>query len=112
VQKPLTQELAGPQHVQALLAPDAPFQVTAEATDIALSTRQTSDSVYVLVVRKSPTASGRVRFHGLPASITTGTVLPHGPSNPPRAITVSDGVFTDRSPYGPHNARVYRFPRR
>ena len=29
VQKPLTQELAGPQHVQALLAPDAPFTVDA-----------------------------------------------------------------------------------
>ena len=41
VQKPLTQELAGPQHVAALLAPDAPFKVTANAPDIALSARQT-----------------------------------------------------------------------
>jgi hypothetical protein len=111
VQKPLTQELAGPQHVQALLAPDAPFTVFADAKDIAVSTRQTADSIYVLAVRKSATASGRVRFNGLPASVARGTVLPHGPSNPPRAVSVSGGAFTDRSPYGPHNARVYRFPR-
>jgi hypothetical protein len=25
---------------------------------------------------------------------------------------VKDGAFTDASPYGPHNGRVYRFPRR
>jgi hypothetical protein len=112
VQKPLTQELAGPQHMAALLAPDASFNVTASATDIALSARQTSDSVYVIVVRRSPTASGRVTFRGLPAAITKGTVLPHGPSNPPRTVSVKDGAFTDASPYGPHNGRVYRFPRR
>jgi hypothetical protein len=111
VQKPLTQELSGPQHVAALLAADAPFTVTGNASDIALSARQTADSTYLIVVRRSPTASGRVRFSGLPVAITGGTVLPHGPSNPARAITVKDGAFTDASPYGPHNARVYRFPR-
>jgi hypothetical protein len=112
VQKPLTQELAGPQHVAALLAPDAPFTVTANAPDIALSARQSADSVYLIVVRRSPTATGRIRFQGLPAAITEGTVLPHGLSNPPRTIAVKAGAFTDASPYGPHNARVYRFPRR
>src|SRR4029079_3832972 len=66
VQKPLTQELSGPQHVAALLAPDAPFTVTASASDIALSTRQPADSVYVIVVRRSPTAHSRVTFRGLP----------------------------------------------
>ena len=111
VQRPLTQELSGPQHVQALLAADAPFAVGADAKDVALSTRQTSDSIYVIAVRRSPTATGRVSFHGLPRAVTTGTVLPHGPSNPPRTIKVSDGAFTDASPYRPHNARVYRFPR-
>jgi hypothetical protein len=111
VQKPLTQELAGPQHVAALLAPDAPFTVTASARDVVLSARQTADSVYVIAVRRSPTAQSRVTFRGLPAGITQGTVLPHGPSNPPRKIGVNGGVFTDISPYGAHNARVYRFPR-
>lgn len=111
VQKPLTQELSGPQHVAALLAPDAPFRMTASAPDIALSTRQTADSVYVIVVRRSPRAHSRVTFRGLPAGITGGTVLPHGSSNPPRTIGVKDGSFTDTSPYEPHNARVYRFPR-
>jgi hypothetical protein len=111
VQKPLTQELAGPQHIAALLAPDAPFKVTASARDVVLSARQTADSVYVIAVRRSPTAHSRVTFRGLPTGITQGTVLPHGPSNPPRKVGVSGGVFTDISPYGPHNARVYRFPR-
>jgi len=111
VQKPLTQELSGPQHVAALLAPDAPFKVTASALDIALSARQTADSIYVIAVRRSPTRRGRITFRGLPAGITTGSVLPHGPSNPPRTIGVKAGAFTDTSPYEPHNARVYRFPR-
>ena len=111
VQKPLTQELSGPQHDAALLAPDAPFKVTANAADIALSARQTADSVYLIVVRRSASGSRRVTFHGLPAAITNGTVLPHGPSNPARKIAVKSGSFTDASPYGPHNARVYRFPR-
>jgi hypothetical protein len=111
VQKPLTQELAGPQHVAALLAADAPFKVTASAPDIRLSARQTADSVYVIAVRRSPTAHGKVTFRGLPAGISQGSVLPHGPSNPARKIGVHDGAFTDTSPYQPHNARVYRFAR-
>ena len=112
VQKPLTEELSGPQHRQALLARDAPFAVTASVPDVALSTRQTPDSIYLIAVRRSPAANGRVRFSGLPPTITRGVVLPHGPSNPQRAISVRDGTFTDPSPYRPHNARVYRFTRR
>jgi hypothetical protein len=111
VQKPLTQELSGPQHAAALLAPDAPFTVTASAPDIALSARQTAESIYVIAVRRSPTARGKVTFRGLPAHISAGTVLPHGPSNPPRPLGVRSGSFTDASPYEPHNARVYRFVR-
>jgi hypothetical protein len=111
VQKPLTQELAGPQHVAALLGADAPFKVTASAPDIALSARQTADSVYLIVARRSGSGSRRVTFHGLPAGITSGTVLPHGSSNPARKVTVEAGSFTDVSPYGAHNARVYRFLR-
>ena len=110
VQRPLVEELSGPQHVAALLAPVAPFEVTASAPDIALSARRSSDSVYLIVVRRSPSAAGRISFHGLPARIRQGTVLPHGPSNPPRTVTVENGAFTDRSPYRAHNARVYRFP--
>lgn len=112
VQRSLVEELSGPGHRPALLAPDAPFQVAADAHDIALSTRRTADAIYVIAVRRSATAAGRVRFHGLPASIEDGTVLAHGPSNPERQVTVSAGAFTDRSAYRPHNARVYRFPRR
>jgi hypothetical protein len=111
VQKPLTQELSGPQHRAALLAPDAPFTVTATAANIALSARQTADSIYLIVVRRSASGSPRITFRGLPAGITKGTVLPHGPSNPARGIVVKNGTFTDPSPYGPHNARVYRFSR-
>jgi hypothetical protein len=110
VQRPLVEELAGPQHVAALLAPIAPFTVTAGAPDIALSARRTADSVYLIAVRRSPSASGKITFRGLPAGITQGTVLPHGPSNPPRTVSVKDGAFTDSSPYRAHNARVYRFP--
>jgi hypothetical protein len=51
-----------------------------------------------------------VRFTGLPARIKHGTVLAHGSDNPARAVTASAGAFTDPSPFGPHNARVYRFP--
>jgi hypothetical protein len=111
VQQPLIQELAGPQHVEALLAPDAPFTVKADAPDVAVSTRQTADSIYLIAVRRSANSSSRVSFRGLPARITNGTLLPHGPSNPSRAVTVKRGAFTDSSPYRPHNARVYRFGR-
>ena len=111
VQRPLVEELAGPQHVEALVAPAAPFTVEASAPDVALSARQTRDSIYLIAVRRSPSATGRIRFRGLPAGIGEGTVLAHGPSNPPRHVAVKGGAFTDASPYRPHNARVYRFPR-
>ena len=111
VQRSLVEELSGPGHRPALLAPDAPFHVTADARDVAVGTRETADAIYVIAVRRSASASVRVRFHGLPAATTEGTVLAHGPSNPARKVSVKGGAFTDRSPYGPHNARVYRFQR-
>jgi hypothetical protein len=111
VQKPLTQELSGPQHVAALLAPDAPFRVITDAPDVAVSARQTADSIYLIVVRRSASGSRRVTFRGLPSGVQEGTVLPHGASNPSRKVSVRAGSFTDRSPYGAHNARVYRFAR-
>ena len=29
--------------------------------------------------------------------------------HPARQVSVAGGAFTDPAPYGPHNARVYRF---
>jgi hypothetical protein len=51
-----------------------------------------------------------VKFTGLPAGVTHGTVLAHGAGNPARPVTAARGSFTDPSPFEPHNARVYRFP--
>jgi hypothetical protein len=81
----------------------------ARSPDIALSARSTSEFLYLIAVRKSPTATGRVRFHGLPTGVGDGTVLAHSGGNPARTIAVAQGAFTDPSPYQPHNARVYRF---
>jgi hypothetical protein len=110
VQRSLLEELSGPGHRPALVAPDAALQAAADAPGMLLSTRRDADSIFVIAVHRSASAAGRVTFHGLPASITEGTVLAHGPSNPARKLTVRNGAFTDRSPYGPYHARVYRFP--
>jgi len=109
VQKPLLQELADADHMQALTAPKATFAITADATDIALSTRKAGGFVYLIAVRKSPTTTGSVHFRGLPSGIAEGTVLAHPGGNPARTVHVAQGAFTDPSPYAPHNARVYRF---
>jgi hypothetical protein len=109
VQRPLVEELSGPGHTEALLAPRAPFKVTASASDIGISARRDDKAIFLITARRSPSARGRVSFHGLPKTIERGTVLAHGPSNPQRPVSVSDGSFTDPSPYQPHNARVYRF---
>ena len=110
VQLPLLTELTDAAHMPALTAPLASGHITASVADIALSARQTGGFLYLIAVRKSPTATGTVRFTGLPAGITTGVVLAHGPSNPARHVTAAGGAFTDPSPFAPHNARVYRFP--
>jgi hypothetical protein len=108
VQRPLLVELTDAAHMSALLAPVAARAVTANARDIALSTRRAGAFVYVIAVRRSATVTGRVRFSGLPAGATQGTVLAH-PGNPARPVTAAGGAFTDPSPFAPHNARVYRF---
>jgi hypothetical protein len=110
VQKPLLQELTDSLHTAALTAPEVRLPIAADAPDIALSARAGPGALYLIAVRKSPTASGRVRFSGLPASIGEGTVLPHPGGNPARRVTVKNGSFVDPSPYRPHNARVYSFP--
>ncbi len=110
VQRPLLVELTDAAHTPALIAPVASIGVAASAADIAFSARESSGFLYLIAVRKSPTATGTVRFSGLPAGITSGIVLAHPGGNPERPVTVTKGVFTDPSPFAPHNARVYRFP--
>jgi hypothetical protein len=109
VQRPLLVELADPAHTAALLAPAASARVRASAADIAVSARRHGAVFDLIAVRRSATGSQRIRFSGLPAGAAQGTVLAH-PGNPARAVTASGGAFTDPAPFGPHNARVYRFP--
>jgi hypothetical protein len=109
VLQPLVQELTDAPHMAALTAPVSGRAIKANASDIALSAREAGGYLYVIAVRRSPTASGVVRFTGLPAGVKTGTVLAHPGGNPARRVTVTGGAFTDRSAFAPHNARVYRF---
>src|SRR5262249_46102563 len=109
VQRPLLVELTDAPHTAALLAPMSPLTIKTDAPDIALSERRTGAFLYLIVVRRSPSAHGKVRFTGLPASVHAGTVLAHPGGNPARPVAVSGGSFTDPSPFAPHNARVYRF---
>ena len=108
VQRPLLAELSDAAHTPALVAPLATFRITANAADVALSPRVAGGFLYLIAVRKSATVTGTVRFSGLPSGVTKGTVLAH-PGNPARQVAVAGGAFTDRSPFAPHNARVYRF---
>jgi hypothetical protein len=111
VQRPLLEELTDTDHTQALTAPTATLPIKANAADIALSARETADFIYLIAARKSPTTTNTVRFQGLPNGISEGSVLAHPGGNPARNVSVAQGAFTDPSPYRPHNARVYRFPR-
>jgi hypothetical protein len=110
VLRPLLRELSDAEHTVALTAPLAGHAIAANAADVAVSTRQEGDVIYLIAVRRSPHASGRVRFSGLPVGIRNGTVLAHPGGNPARPVTVSNGALTDSAPFAPHNARVYRFP--
>jgi hypothetical protein len=110
VQRSLLQELSDADHTAALVAPLAQAVVKANAADIASSARRAGSVFYLIAVRKSPTASGKIRFSGLPPELTHGTVLAHPGGNPARPVTATKGSFTDPSPFAPHNARVYRFP--
>jgi hypothetical protein len=106
---PLLEELTDAPHTAALTAPLSGRRVTANAVDIGVSAREADGSLYLIAVRRSATATGTIRFSGLPAGVTQGTVLAHPGGNPARPVTASHGAFTDPSPFGPHNARVYRF---
>jgi hypothetical protein len=109
VQRPLLEELTDADHTRALTAPPAHTAIRASAADIGISARITPGFLYVIAIRKSPRAKGRVRFTGLPPTVTETTVLAHPGGNPARHIPVAHGAFTDPSPFAPHNARVYRF---
>jgi hypothetical protein len=109
VLQPLVEELTDGPHMAALTAPISARTIKASASDIALSAREAGGYLYAIAVRRSPTAEGVVRFTGLPVSVKTGTVLAHPGGNPARRVTVTNGAFTDRSAFAPHNARVYRF---
>ena len=109
VQRPLIVELRDPPHSAALLAPLAALPVKASASDIAVSAREADGFLYLIAVRNSATATGTIRFSGLPAHVREGTVLAHPGGNPARTVIAAGGGFTDPSPFGPHHARVYRF---
>lgn len=111
VLRPLVEELADPAHTAAFVAPDAAIAVKADAADLRLRVREDASSIYVIAARRSETATGKVRFSGLPAGLKKGTVLGHPGGNPARTVTVRGGAFTDPDAFRPHNARVYRFAR-
>jgi hypothetical protein len=107
--RPLLQELTDAPHNAALTAPRSARVIRASAADVGVSARESGGFLYVIAIRRSPTAKGPVRFSGLPAGVRSGTVLAHPGGNPARRVTAAGGVFTDPSPFAPHNARVYRF---
>jgi len=109
VQRPLLVELSDSAHLSALLAPPASQPVKSSAPDVATSARHTNGVFHLIAARRGPTGSETIRFTGLPANAIHGTVLEH-PSNPARTVTAAQGSFTDPIPFGPHHARVYRFP--
>jgi len=120
---PLLTELTSPSVLPALLARDAATQVTASANDVQVLTRQEDQTLYVIAVRRSPTATSKVTISGLPRR-SAGAHLSRGevtfeyvqrPLSPPvdptkqafRLVSVANDAFQDW--FGPHDARVYRF---
>ena len=110
VQRPLLVELSDAPHTAALTAPLSGHPVAANAPDIAVSAREDGGSLYIIAAKRSPAGHSTVRFSGLPPTASRGTVLAHPGGNPARGVTAARGVFTDPSPFRPHNARVYHFP--
>lgn len=115
---PLLTELSSPPMRAALVAANAPTQVTAGANDVDVLTRKDGQTLYVFAVRRSATATNKVSLAGLPASVSQGEVMfefVQRPLSPPvdptkqafRLVTVANGGFQDW--FGPHDTRVYRF---
>jgi hypothetical protein len=107
VLKPVLQELNSDSVGPALVAPPASVTVKANAADVRLVARQAGGFLYLITVRRSPTANGPVRFTGLPAGIKFGAAMFEYDGKDFRTFKVSGGAFTD--PFAPHDARVYRF---
>jgi hypothetical protein len=78
-----------------------------ESADVKLLARQADGFLYLITVRQSPTASGPVRFSGLPPGIKFGAAMFEYDGKDFRTFRVTNGAFTD--PFAPHDARVYRF---
>ena len=122
VLQPLVVELTSPSVLPALTAPVAQAQVTASASDIELTARQTGTTLHVIAVRRGG-ATSRVTISGLPAKqggarLTAGQVMfeytqdPLPPPNQPdrqqfRFVQVANGSFKDW--FAPHDVHVYRF---
>jgi hypothetical protein len=115
---PLLAELTSTAVGPALVAQNAPTQVTATAGDVELVTRKDGRTLYVIAVRRSPTTTNKVAFAGIPPRVSRGEVMfeyVQRPLSPPvdptkqafRLITVANGGFQDW--FGPHDVHVYRF---
>ncbi len=107
VLKPVLQELNSDSVGPALVARPATVTVKANAADVRLVARRAGGFLYLITVRRSPTANGPVRFTGLPAGIKFGAAMFEYDGKDFRTFKVSGGAFTD--PFAPHDARVYRF---
>src|SRR5262249_38775646 len=108
--RPVVRELAAPVLQVALVAPDLKPGVKTATAGMELVTRQTTNYVFVIAVRRGGTTS-KVRFAGLPkrkngSAIAAGRVLfeyEQRPLPPPidpaeqafREIDVSGGAFED-----------------
>jgi hypothetical protein len=107
VLKPVIRELSSDSVGPALVAPPAPANVKANQADIRLVARQAGGFLYLIVVRRSPSANGPVRFTGLPTGIKFGAAMFEYDGKDFRTFKVTNGAFTD--PFTPHDSRVYRF---
>jgi hypothetical protein len=107
VVKPVVVELSSDSVGPALTAPAAPFTVKANAADVQLVARQAGKFAYLIVVRRSASANGAVKFTGLPAGIKFGAAMFEYDGKDFRTFRVTNGSFTD--PFAPHDSRVYRF---
>jgi hypothetical protein len=103
---PLVSELSSTALAPALTAGDG-VRLIASATEIEHTTRQDSNFLYLLAVRRGTTTT-QVTFSGLPAAIGGGEVLFEYANDHFRDVTVRRGRFQDW--LGPHDARIYRFP--
>jgi hypothetical protein len=121
VLRPLLVELTSPSVLPALTAAPA-GALTASVSDVQLTTRKASSTLYVIAVRTKGTTS-RVTISGLPpreggGALVAGQVLfeyAQDPLPPPiqpgneqfRYVQVANSSFSDW--FAPHDVHVYRF---